>query len=136
MRAVLERFEEKILRTPGGCWRWTAARVQDGYGQFKFNGRMVGSHRFAYEQYVGPIPEGLQIDHLCRNRWCVNPLHLEPVTQRENILRGHSPAGLRARASKCQRGHAFDSVNTYYDKGGYRHCRRCAADRAAGRVAK
>lgn len=87
-----ERFWSKV-DTSGICWEWTAAR-SDGYGQFKSGpGEPAGAHRWAYQYLVGPIPVGVQLDHLCRNRACVNPDHLEPVSQRENILRGYGGAG-------------------------------------------
>ena len=71
------------------CWVWTASIRPNGYGEFRCNGRLTRAHRFAYEQMVGPVPEGLQLDHLCRNRACVNPEHLEPVTGSVNVQRGH-----------------------------------------------
>lgn len=86
---LAERFWSKVDRDggPDCCWPWLAARA-NGYGKFYVDGRMVRAHRFAYELLVGPIPEGLVLDHLCAVTFCVNPAHLEPVTQRENARRG------------------------------------------------
>ena len=95
-----ERFEAKFRPSSKGCWTWTANWHNKGYGLFKSLGKTVKAHRFSYELYVGPIPEGLQIDHLCRNRTCVNPAHLEPVTNSENLLRSNEH---RARASETLR---------------------------------
>src|SRR6266496_2265386 len=91
---LVTRFWAKVDRSGGSraCWLWTGKTGRDGYGRIGLGGRgalvRVRAHRFAYELLIGPIPDGLQIDHLCRVRHCVNPAHLEPVTQRENILRG------------------------------------------------
>lgn len=108
-----------------GCWEWSGNMYHDGYGMFNVDERKVRAHRFSYEIMVGPIPGGLQIDHLCRNRACVRFDHLEPVTQRENIRRGNSLSGMRARATHCIRGHAFDEENTYWAPNGSRRCRTC-----------
>ena len=102
----------------GGCWNWTAGRTPQGYGNVRHLGRHVYAHRFAYEQIVGAIPAGLQIDHLCRNPSCVNPDHLEPVTNRENARRG-----LKAQRTHCKNGHPFDDRTIIYR--GYRRCRTC-----------
>lgn len=91
-----ERFWAKIEKDHStGCWEWTAYISELGYGQFKAFGAMVRAHRFAYELLIGPIPEGLEIDHLCQNRGCVNPDHLEPVSHIENVRRGHMRRKLR-----------------------------------------
>jgi hypothetical protein len=107
----------------GDCWLWTAARDRDGYGRFGRHGS--AAHRFAYQELVGPSPEGLVIDHLCRNPPCVNPDHMEPVTIGENVRRG-----MRLRAGYCKAGHRMDEVNTliHRTKRGVRHqCRTCWA---------
>jgi hypothetical protein len=116
-------FWAKVNKTDG-CWEWTRGKSW-GYGVHTSGGKRHKAHRFAYELLVGPIPGGLTLDHLCRNRGCVNPTHLEPVTNRENILRGSSPAATRARQTECKNGHPFDEANTYRDPRGYRECRIC-----------
>lgn len=128
----LERFWAKVNRTET-CWLWTATGTPKGYGQFSPSGsRQVYAHRYAYELLVGAIPDGLTIDHLCRNRRCVNPAHLEPVTRGENTLRGTSPSAINARRTHCANGHAFTEENTYRE-GTKRRCRACARNRKRGR---
>lgn len=119
----------------GPCWLWTGATTV-GYGRF----RGSGVHRMAYEELVGPIPDGLVMDHLCRVRHCVNPAHLEPVTLAENVRRGLSG---RYQASKthCPQGHEYSPENTYVTKVGQRKCRTCyisrrRADRVRARFVK
>jgi hypothetical protein len=112
-----ERFMLKVVKADSGCWEWTGAD-RGGYGRFHLRpGRVVAAHRFAYETFVGQIPVGLEIDHLCRNRGCVNPIHLEPVDHAENRR--------RARLTHCRRGHLFDNANTYTHASGKRYCRAC-----------
>lgn len=108
-----------------GCWDWTGATKGNGYGSFVYNGRPRCAHRYLYEQHKGPIPEGFQLDHLCRNPLCVNPEHLEAVTPGMNVRRGVSPAAKRATQTHCKNGHPFDEANTYRNKRGWRSCRRC-----------
>lgn len=110
----------------GPCWLWTRA-TSFGYGVLNVGGVTTRSHRFSYELLVGPIPEGLQIDHLCRIRNCVNPGHLEPVTLQENSLRGFCPSAINARKTHCNRGHKFTEENTWVDSEGKRNCRACWA---------
>jgi hypothetical protein len=122
----LERFFAKVGGPDAnGCWPWLASRKW-GYGCFSLDGGkvQVRAHRYAYEVLVGPIPSGLQIDHLCRNRACCNPDHLEPVTGAVNNLRGEGIAARNARKTHCLNGHEFTSENTYRVKGG-RACKPC-----------
>lgn len=127
-RPVMERILTKVDVASSGCWEFTGARGSSGYGNVRVDDAVVSVHRVVYEHMVAPIPEGLQIDHLCRNRCCCNPDHLEPVTSRENTRRGHGPAGENARRDECSNGHAFDEQNTYV-AGGRRACRQCTAER-------
>lgn len=83
-----ERFWERVEVSDTGCWLWTGAKTSDGYGNFRIGDHWTPAHCFAYKEIIGPIPDGLQLDHLCRVRLCVFPLHLEPVTSRENTIRG------------------------------------------------
>lgn len=94
---------------------------------FRFDGKQRLVHRLAYAWLVGQIPAGLTLDHLCRNTVCVNPLHLEPVTHRVNVLRGQSGVAANARKTGCPQGHPFDEINTYHYRG-QRHCRTCRAE--------
>ncbi len=130
---VEERFWAKVdKRGPEGCWLWLGRKESKGYGQFECKGIFNVAHRFAYELLLGPIPEGLTLDHLCRNRACVNPAHLEPISNRENILRGNGLTARYARQTHCLRGHPFDLFNTHFRPDGRRRCRRCVRERSAG----
>ncbi len=109
----------------GACWLWLGAKVHNGYGQLKRSGKMVRAHRYAYELLIGPIPDGLQLDHLCRIPNCVNPDHLETVTSRENTMRGVSFAALNARKTHCPQGHPYSGANLHIRPRGTRKCRMC-----------
>lgn len=123
MKDLLTRLEDKFL-VGDGCWRWTAAKNSRGYGTLNLGERWVLAHRIMYETLVGPISDGLVLDHLCRNRACVRPGHLEPVTQQENLLRGETITAHFAAKDCCPAGHLYDEENTYLWRGG-RHCRAC-----------
>jgi hypothetical protein len=118
---IHDHFMRRVLVTDDGCWLWCGATVR-GYGTYMKQGAAFIAHRYAYEQLVGPIPAGLDLDHLCRVRACVNPAHLEPVTRGENLRRGYAARGLK---SFCAQGHPFDEANTFQRKGGGRGCRTC-----------
>lgn len=108
------------------CWIWKGRPTGSGYGSLRVDGKSVPAHRFGYTMLVGPIPKGLQIDHLCRNRMCVNPLHLEPVTSKENTHRGMGPAGIAFRMKNCKNGHPLVDDNLYINPTtGKRRCRKC-----------
>ena len=124
-RRVWDRLEV------GDCWVWTAGRDRYGYGVVHFGYRTFRVHRVVWERLVGPIPAGLHLDHLCRNRACANPDHLQPVTHAENVARGIFAAG-KPRLASCRKGHPWTPGNTKYVRGNVRTCRECAraADRA------
>lgn len=120
-----------IAITPS-CWLWQRGKMPFGYGVAIIDGTQWYLHRWVYEQLVGPIPVGLQIDHLCRVPACCNPDHLEPVTRKENVLRGTAPSAVNARRTECVNGHPFDEANTRILPDGRRRCRACTRERQRG----
>ena len=128
MKTMLQRFTEKYtMDEASGCWIWTAVLDKKGYALFRDKPRTVRAYRWAYEQKHGRVPTGMELDHLCRVRACVNPDHLEVVTHLENMRRG-----LYATKTICPRGHTYTEENTYVVKvSGHRHCRQCRRDRRA-----
>lgn len=115
-----------------GCWLWKGATNDKGYGQIKVNGKTTYVHRASYEFHVGPIPEGAVLDHICRVPSCLNPAHLDAVTQKENIRRGRLPGLLELQKQKkfCPSGHEYSDTNTYLNHRGSRNCKVCAKARA------
>jgi hypothetical protein len=128
MRDLRERILERVAEQDGGysspCWISDRATNGVGYTQIWVGQEKFYTHRLAYQIFVGPIPDGLHIDHLCRQRACCNPVHLEPVTPRENVLRGNSPAAAQALQTECIHGHPFDEANTGRTNG-KRYCHEC-----------
>lgn len=125
------RFWGNAAAGPGGCIIWTACTNRAGYGKTSFHKRGYLAHRAAYELVRGPIPSGLQLDHLCRVKRCLNPHHLEAVTPAENLRRSDAALGRRTAATACPSGHEYDDANTYYSAEGWRCCRECNRLRAA-----
>ena len=117
------RFHQMFSRTPS-CWIWKQCPDSRGYGTFYVGKRPYRAHRWAYEHFVGKVPDGLVLDHTCKTPLCVNPDHLEPVTQRENVMRGASPLALKARQKLCMRGHELTLKSD-----GHRYCKTCNAAR-------
>lgn len=124
MSDLKERILDNIQCEPNtGCHFWMGSVNDKGYGYIRVSGRLLRVHRVAYEAFVGPIPDGLQIDHLCRQRSCVNPEHLEAVTRSENVLRGLSGYAIR---NKCKSGkHEITETSFYTSPCGNRQCRQC-----------
>lgn len=123
--AETSRFYAKVKISPTGCHEWTAGKARGGYGKFHFRGRSRVAHKILWELENGPVPEGLELDHLCRNPPCVNPEHLEAVTPRVNLLRGTSPVAVNAAKTHCRRGHEFTGSNLKMVRNGSRACREC-----------
>ena len=121
---ALERFWAKVTPLPNGCLAWTGGHTLNGYGQFNGGGRSKLAHRWAYERFVGPIPDGLELDHLCSKRDCVQVDHLEAVTHKVNCRRGQGDQN-HATKTQCPQGHPYDLVNTIRRLNGGRQCRIC-----------
>ena len=122
-KKTLDRFWSKVKKTDY-CGKWTASKDSRGYGRFRFNKKMIKAYRFSYELFNKPIQKDLQIDHLCRNTSCVNPDHLEVVTQKENMKRGIAWDYQRNKTC-CPKGHEYSKENTYLSPNGKRNCIEC-----------
>jgi hypothetical protein len=138
-----ERIHARATVVGSGCWIWQGTRNNAGYGTMTIAGRAGRmAHRASYETFVGPIPDGLQLDHLCRERACVNPEHLEPVTARENVMRSAITLGsINAAKTHCPQDHPYDEQNTYiYEskkrKQRARLCKTCLRERSRLRYAR
>jgi hypothetical protein len=113
-------FNERIF-----CWEWKGLLNGDGYGVLKANNKTMRAHKFSYILHMGDVPEHKELDHLCCNKMCCNPEHLEAVTHRENVLRGLAPSAINYKKTHCKRGHILEGDNLYKDKDGGRECRIC-----------
>lgn len=137
-----ERFWDRVDKTAANdCWEWRGSINRGGYGLLSVDNRTCQVHRVAYQMLVGSIPPGLDLDHLCRNRKCVNPAHLEPVTRRENVVRGVGPTAKKAAQVHCTHGHPLSGNNVYINSRGNRECRVCRralrqAERARNRATR
>lgn len=121
----VQRFWKAVLKLPSGCWEWQKRLDPHGYGTFDANGKRWRAHRASWElTHQCPTPKGLIHDHLCRNRCCVNPEHLEPVTDRVNILRGAGAGAMHARQTHCVHGHPLFGDNLFIERG-FRRCKAC-----------
>lgn len=125
------RFWNKVQPNPDtGCWEWTGSKNKRApYGRFLWQGKVELAHRLAYEMLIGPIPEGLVIDHCCRHHSCVNPAHLDIVTQRDNVLRGETFGAKAQRTGYCSHGHELTPENLYTYEG-RSWCRQCKIEHA------
>lgn len=126
---ALDAKKQAVIVDAAGCWIWQLGFDRTGYGHVKREGKQYAAHRYAYLLFVGPIPEGHELDHLCRVRACVNPAHLQPVTHAENVRRGACSALKVEKAwpPHCTQGHGYDEANTYV-KNGRPCCRQCVRD--------
>jgi len=123
---VRERLFSQLIIDPSGCLLWTGSTRGGGYGRIKISGRSYAVHRLVYEMFAGPIPAGLEVDHLCKNRICCNVAHLEAVTPRVNNVRSTSPSAINTTKTYCAKGHEFDLLNTRFTPSGRRACRICS----------
>ncbi len=126
-RNTIDNVLYPLIIQENGCWIWPGQENGKGYGLVRFNLIKKSVHRVVYTHFRGIIPAGMQLDHLCRNRACANPWHLEPVTAQENCLRGNGPAAVQARQTHCKRGHELSGENLYvFPCGRRRLCRACS----------
>lgn len=123
-------WERDVPAKGNGCWLWQGPVASNGYGRVSWKATRYYAHRVAYELHVGPIADGKVIDHLCRKPLCVNPAHLEPVSIRENVVRGEAPNVQIHRSGRCSKGHVLRKTKT-----GRTYCRECPRDRQRARRA-
>lgn len=131
MLRTVDRIAARSVETERGCWEWQGSATPKGYGRIWVGEKLLYVHRAAYEALVGEIPEGLQLDHLCRNRGCWRPDHLDPVTNRVNAQRGEAGSYLGAKnlnKTHCPQGHPYDGDNLRVNARGWRYCRTCRRD--------
>jgi hypothetical protein len=122
---ILKKFESKYVITAAGCWEWQGKLSKFGYGNFYIRGKTFRAHRYSYSAFVEPVPSDLVVDHLCKNKCCVNPSHLESVTQYENIIRGNSVVVQYIGTDKCINGHVYTPDNTAMRKDTKFNVRKC-----------
>jgi hypothetical protein len=122
-RTEFSRFMQNVAIAGSDCWEWEGSKRSNGYGRFGAPTKLA--HRMSYEFFIGPIPDGMQLDHLCRNRGCINPWHLEPVSCRTNLLRGETLASENAAKTHCSEGHPYSGDNLVVKSNGTRRCRSC-----------
>jgi hypothetical protein len=123
-----DMFDSLIKKEKNGCHVWTGGKTRLGYGHFwSAEQKLVYAHRVSYERKNGKIPDGLELDHLCRNPSCVNPEHLEAVDHRTNLLRGEGIASIHSKKTHCKHGHPYAGENLYISPKGYRKCYICAS---------
>jgi len=128
MSDIMERIRSRVTVTESGCWEFNGCRIKQGYGRISWNQRLWLTHRVTYTVTVGAIPDDLEIDHLCKNKTCCNPDHLEAVTRSENLRRGtqwHHTVARETSKAHCPAGHTYDPENTYITPQGHRQCRKC-----------
>lgn len=138
MSELPERIEQKFIPEPNsGCWLWLGHRNRDGYGRVQIGGQAKNAHVIVYRFLIGPVPQGMELDHKCRVRCCVNPSHLEPVTHRENMLRGHGFSAVNAAKTHCINGHELSEENLMQgtERKIGRRCRLCTNAGARRRYA-
>jgi hypothetical protein len=128
---TVEKILAKHVDATSGCWEWKARKDKDGYGRTTIQRKTYQAHRVVFAALVGPIPEGMTIDHLCKNKACVNPDHMEVTTVKVNVLRSDNICSLNARKTHCPRGHPLSGENLYLYPAGGRGCRQCQRDHAA-----
>lgn len=127
-KVIFDRIMARVEKTEGGCWKWKGASNPLGYGKIGVrmpSPKTYATHVFVYRHIVGSVPDGMELDHTCRNPGCCNPDHLEPVTHKENVLRGNCVASAVRRTGQCKRGHEMSNENVYVFPDGRRQCREC-----------
>lgn len=129
-KGMMERFNSKYTIQKNGCWDWIGQVYPNGYGSLWVRGKNVFAHRFSYQMFNGAIPEKLTVDHLCKNRKCVNPFHLDLTTRVDNVQRSNNEIANNKAKTHCPYGHEYNLENIYFRKNGHRSCIACTKRRA------